>query len=146
MGQKFLGSCFVGCRLDGSNGHVKGENFAISVRNDSGRLKTFVESHFRDANESGGQTFAGMGENRDAVANFGFDGQFVFHGNTLAVRDEVGNNFLRLFDGIFVELVQLAPVGLVIHEFVDAAFGVAKGNLEGHNVVDVNFSFDFHGV
>ena len=85
-----------------------------------------------------------MGESRDAVANFGFDGQFVFHGNTLAVRDELGNNFFRFFDTIFVELVELAPVGLVVHEFVDAAFSVAKGNLESHDVVDVDFSLDFH--
>jgi hypothetical protein len=27
---------------------------------------------------------------------------------------------------------------------VDAAFSVAKGNLESHNVVDVDFSLDFH--
>ena len=137
---------FVGCRLDGNNGHVKGENFAITVRNDSGRLETFLRSLFGDADESGGQTFAGMGENRDAVAIHSFEGEFVFHGNTLAVRDEVGNNFLRLFDTIFVELVKSAPVGLVVHEFVDAPFGIAKGNLEGHDVVDVNFGFDFHGV
>ena len=142
----FSDHIFVGYRLDGSKVHVKGENFAITVRNDSGRLKTFVESHFGDADESGGQTFAGMGVNRDAVASLRFDGQFVFHGDTLAVGDEVGNNFLRLFDTIFVELVQSAPVGLVVHEFVDAPLGVAKGNLEGHDVVDVNFSFDFHGV
>jgi hypothetical protein len=150
VGHTFKGSkyfadhIFIGLRLNGSKIHVKGKNFAITVRNDSGRLKTFVESHFRDANKSGGQTFAGMGENRDAVANFGFDGQFVFHGNTLAVGDELGNNFFCLFDRIFVELVELAPVGLVVHEFMDAAFGIAKGNLEGHDVVDVDFSFDFH--
>lgn len=85
-----------------------------------------------------------MGKNRDAVANFGFDGQFVFHGNTLAVGDEFGNNFFCLFDGIFVELVELAPVGLVVHEFMNAAFSVAKSNLESHDVVDVDFSLDFH--
>jgi hypothetical protein len=137
---------FVGCRLDGSNGHVKGENFAITVRNDSGRLETFLHSFFGDANESGGQTFAGMGKGREAIAVCGFKSKFVFHGDTLAVGDELGNNFFRFFDTIFVELVKSAPVGLVIHEFVDAAFCVAKGNLESHDVVDVNFGFDFHGV
>jgi len=136
---------FVGCRLDGSNGHVKGENFAISVRNDSGRLETFLRSFFGDANESGGQTFAGVGKSCEAVAIHSFEGEFVFHEDTLAVRDELGNNFFRFFNTIFVELVQSAPVGLVVHEFVDAAFGVAKGNLESHDVVDVNFGFDFHG-
>jgi len=85
-----------------------------------------------------------MGENRDAVAGCGFDGQFVFHGLTLAVREQVGNNFFRFFDGIFVEFVELAPVGLVIHQFVDAAVGVIERDPEGHDVVDVNFSFDFH--
>jgi len=134
----------MGYRLDGSNGHVKGKNFAITFRNNSGRLETCLDSGFGDANESGGQTFASVRVNRDAVASFGFDGQFVFHGDTLTVRDELGNNFFRLFNRIFVEFVQLAPIGLVIHEFVDAAFGVAKGNLEGHDVVDVNFSFNFH--
>lgn len=64
--------------------------------------------------------------------------------DTLAVRDDVGNNFLRLFDGIFVEFVQLAPIGLVIHQLIDAAFGVAKGDLQGNEVIDVNFSFNFH--
>ena len=144
MGQKFLGSCFVGCRLGGNKVRVKGENFAITVRNDSGRLETFLHSFFGDANESGGQTLAGVRINRKAVASRGFKNQFVFHGDTLAVGDELGNNFFRLFDRIFVELVELAPVGLVVHEFVDAAFSVAKGNLESHNVVDVDFSLDFH--
>ena len=131
-------------RLSGSKVHVKSENFAITVRNDSGRLKTFLDSFFGDANESGSQTFAGMGKSREAIAVCRFKSKFIFHGDTLTVRDELGNNFFRLFNRIFVEFVQLAPVGLVIHKFVDAAFGVAKGNLEGHDVVDVNFSFNFH--
>lgn len=134
----------MGYRLDGSNGHVKGKNFAITFRNNSGRLETCLDSGFGDANESGGQTFASVRVNRDAVASFGFDGQFVFHVDTLTVHDDVCNNFLRLFDRIFVEFVKVAPVGLVIHEFVDAPFGVAKGDLESHDVVDVNFSFNFH--
>ena len=142
--KNFADHIFYGLRLDGNDVVVKSENFAITFGNNSGRLETFLDSGFGDMDESGGQTLAGMGENRDAVASCGFDGQFVFHGLTLTVRDELGNNFFRFFDRIFVEFVQLAPVGLVIHEFVDAAFGVAKGNLEGHDVVDVNFSFDFH--
>ena len=140
----FSNHIFYLYRLNGNNGHVKAKNFTVAIRNDSGRLKTFLESGFGNANESGSQTFAGMGKKRDAVASLCFDGQFVFHGETLAVGDEVGNNFFRLFNGIFVELVQLAPVRLVVHEFVDAPFGIAKSNLEGYNVVDVDFSFNFH--
>ena len=70
--------------------------------------------------------------------------QFVFHGATLAVRDHVGKDFLRFFDRIFVELVQLAPVGLVVHQLVDATMRVAKRDLEGHDVVDVDLNFHFH--
>lgn len=51
---------------------------------------------------------------------------------------------MRFFDTIFVELVQLAPVGLVVHQLVDAAMGVAKRDLEGHDVVDVDLNFHFH--
>ena len=142
--KNFADHIFYGYRLGGNKVVVKGENFAITVRNDSGRLKTFLDSFFRDANESSSQTFAGMGKGREAIAVCRFKSKMVFHGDTLTVRDELGNNFFRLFNRIFVEFVQLAPVGLVIHKFVDAAFGVAKGNLEGHDVVDVDFSFDFH--
>jgi len=70
--------------------------------------------------------------------------QFVFHGDTLAVRDHVGKDFLRFFDTIFVELVQLAPVGLVVHQLVDATMRVTQSDLEGHDVVDVDLNFHFH--
>jgi len=70
--------------------------------------------------------------------------QFVFHVDTLAVRDHVGNNFLRLFDRIFVEIVKLAPVRLVVHEFIDAPSSVAKSDFQVNEVVDVNFNFHFH--
>ena len=85
-----------------------------------------------------------MRKNRKAQAGCGFEDQFVFHVDTLAVRDHVGNNFLRLFDRIFVEFVQIAPVGLVVHEFMNAPFRIAKGNLEGNKIVDVDFNFHFH--
>lgn len=142
--KNFADHIFYRLRLSGNEVVVKGENFAITFGNNSGRLKTFLGSGFGDSHESSSQTFASVRKNRDAVARFGFDSQFVFHGFTLTVRDEVGNNFFCLFDTFFVEVVQLAPIGLVIHQFVDAPFGVAKGDLESHDVVDVNFSFDFH--
>lgn len=149
--KNFADHIFYKLRLSGNKVHVKGKNFAITVRNDSGRLKTFLDSFFGDANESGSQTLAGMGKIREAVAVYRLKDQFVshvfgfvFHGDTLTVREEVGNNFFRFFDRIFVEFVQIAPVGLVVHEFMNAPFSIAKGNLEGHDVVDVNFSFNFH--
>lgn len=70
--------------------------------------------------------------------------QFVFHADTLAVRDHVGKDFLRFFDTIFVELVELAPVGLVVHQLVDTTMRVAQSDLEGHDVVDVDLNFHFH--
>ena len=150
VGNTFKGSknfsdhIFYKLRLSGNKVHVKGKNFAITVRNDSGRLKTFLNSFFGDANESGGQTFASVRKIREAVAVHRLKNQFVFHGNTLAVRDHFGKNFLRFFHRIFVELVKIAPIRLVVHEFIDAPFSVAKGNLEGNKIVDVNFNFHFH--
>jgi len=85
-----------------------------------------------------------VGKGREAVAGCGLQNQFVFHGATLAVRDHVGKDFLRFFDRIFVELVQLAPVGLVVHQLVDATMRVAQSDLEGHDVVDVDLNFHFH--
>jgi hypothetical protein len=81
---------------------------------------------------------------RKTVASVGYENQFVFHGDSLAVRDGLSKDFLRFFDTIFVELVQLAPVGLVVHQLVDATMRVAQSDLEGHDVVDVNFNFHFH--
>ena len=123
---------------------VKNKNITISVRNDFGGLKTILGSFFRDADESGGQTFAGVGKSREAVAVYCLKNQFVFHRDTLAVGDGLGKDFLRFFDRIFVELVQLAPVGLVVHQLVDATMRVAQSDLEGHDVVDVHLNFHFH--
>jgi len=60
--KNFADHIFYRLRLSGNKVHVKGKNFAITVRNDSGRLKTFLDSFFGDANESGGQTFASVGK------------------------------------------------------------------------------------
>ena len=157
VGNTFKGSknfsdhIFYGLNLVDCKAHVKSENFTITVRNNFCRLKTILDFFFRDADESGGQTFASVRKIREAVAVYRLKDQFVshvfsfvFHGDTLAVRDHVGNNFLRLFDRIFVEFVQIAPVGLVVHEFMNAPFRIAKGNLEGNKIVDVDFNFHFH--
>jgi hypothetical protein len=149
--KNFSDHIFYKLRLSGNKVVVKGKNFAITVRNDSGRLETFLNSFFGDANESGGQTLAGMGKIREAVAVYCLKNQFVshifsfvFHGDTLAVVDDFGKNFFALFNRIFVVLVQVAPVRLVVHEFIDAAVSVVERDPESHDVVDVNFSFDFH--
>jgi len=81
---------------------------------------------------------------RKAQAGCSFKNQFVFHGTILAVGDHVGNNFLRLFDRIFVEVVKLAPIGFVVHEFVNASSSVAKSDFQINEVVDVDFNFHFH--
>lgn len=135
---------FYWLRLSGNKVAVKDKNITVTVRNDFRRKKTFLHSFFGNADESGGESFASVGKGRVAIAGCGFEDQFVFHGDTLAVRDHVGKDFLRFFDRIFVELVQLAPVGLVVHQLVDAALGVAKRDLEGHDVVDVDLNFHFH--
>lgn len=150
VGNTFKGSknfsdhIFYGLNLVDCKAHVKSGNFTITVRNNFCRLETILDFFFRDADESGGQTFASVRKIREAVAVHRLKNQFVFHVDTLAVRDHIGNNFLRLFDRIFVEFVQIAPVGLVVHEFMNAPFRIAKGNLEGNKIVDVNFNFHFH--
>lgn len=142
--KNFADHIFYGLNLVDCKAHVKSENFAITVRNNFCRLETILDFFFRDTDESGGQTFASVRKIREAIAVYRLKDQFVFHVDTLAVHDDVCNNFLCLFDRIFVEFVKVAPVGLVIHEFVDAPFGIAKGNLQGDEIVDINFSFNFH--
>ena len=157
VGNTFKGSknfsdhIFYGLNLVDCKAHVKSENFTITVRNDSGGLKTFLDSFFGDANESGGQTFASVRKIREAVAVYRLKDQFVshvfsfvFHVDTLAVVDDFGKNFFALFNGIFVVLVQVAPVRLVVHEFIDAAVTVVERDPESHDVFDVDFSFNFH--
>ncbi len=134
----------MGYRLDGNNVHVKTKNFTISVRNDSGRLETLLSSLFGDANESGGQTLAGVWENRKAVASCGFKNQFVFHGCTLAVRDDVGKDFFRIYDGIVVEFVHFAPIRVFVHKLPNPIEAVIQGNLNLDNIVDVNLGLDFY--
>lgn len=85
-----------------------------------------------------------MGKIVKTVAIFSFKDKLIFYWGSLTVRDDICNNFFRLFDGIFVEFVELAPVGLVVHQFVDATVGVIERDPEGHDVVDINFSFNFH--
>ena len=140
----FSDHIFYWLRLSGNKVAVKDKNITVTVRNDFRRLETFLHSFFGNADESGGESFPSVGKGRVAIAGCGFKNQFVFHVDTLAVRDGLGKDFLRFFDTIFVELVQLAPVGLVVHQLVDAAMSVAKRDLEGHDVVDVNFNFHFH--
>ena len=140
----FSDHIFYWLRLSGNKVIVNRKNITVTVRNDFRRKKTFLHSLFGNADKSGGESFASVGKGRIAQAGCGFEDQFVFHGDTLAVRDDFGKDFLRFFDTIFVELVQLAPVWLVVHQFVDAALGVAKRDLEGHDVVDVNLNFHFH--
>lgn len=144
--KNFADHIFYGLNLVDCKAHVKSENFTISVRNNFCRLETILDFFFRDTDESGGQTFASVRKIREAIAVYRLKDQFVFHVDTLAVHDDVCNNFLCLFDRIFVEFVKVAPVRLVIHEFVDAPFGIAKGNLQGDEIVDVNFSFNFHAL
>jgi hypothetical protein len=150
VGDTFKGSknfsdhIFYWLRLSGNKVVVKNKNITVTVRNDFRRLETIFQTLTVETLESGGESFASVGKGRVAVAAYGLEDQFVFHGATLAVRDDFGKDFLRFFDRIFVELVQLAPVGLVVHQLVDATMRVAKRDLEGHDVVDVNFNFHFH--
>ena len=140
----FSDHIFYWLRLSGNKVAVKDKNITVTVRNNFRRKKTFLHSFFGNADESGGESFASVGKGRIAQAGYGFEDQFVFHGDTLAVRDDFGKDFLRFFDRIFVELVQLAPVWLVVHQLVDATMRVAQSDLEGHDVVDVDLNFHFH--
>lgn len=142
--KNFSNHIFYKYRLVDCKAHVNGENFAISVRNDICRFKAIFGSHFVHSVKGFVQTFPSVRVGRKACAGVGINHQFVFHDVTLAVRDHVGKNFLRFFHRIFIELVNVAPVGLVVHEFIDAPFGVGKGDLEGDKVVYVNFDFHFH--
>ena len=150
VGDAFKGSkdfsnhIFYWLRLSGNKVVVKNKNITVTVRNDFRRLETVFQTLTVETLESGGESFASVGKGRVAVAAYGLENQFVFHGDTLAVRDHVGKDFLRFFDRIFVELVQLAPVGLVVHQLVDATMRVAQSDLEGHDVVDVDLNFHFH--
>jgi hypothetical protein len=150
VGDTFKGSknfsdhIFYWLRLSGNKVVVKNKNITVTVRNDFRRLETIFQTLTVETLESGGESFASVGKGRVAVAAYGLENQFVFHEATLAVRDNVGNNFLRLFDRIFVEVVQPSPIGLVIHEFINASSSVAKSNFQVNEVIDVDFNFHFH--
>lgn len=144
-----VGSPYTPChtklrKLIYCDAHVKGENFAISVWNDSRILKAVFWPYFVHSVKSFFKTFASVWVIQETVASVGRDNQFVFHDKILAVRDQICNNFFRFFDRFFVKIIKLAPVWLVIHEFINAPFGIAKGDLQNNNVVNVNFSFNFH--
>ncbi len=150
VGDTFKGSknfsdhIFYWLRLSGNKVVVKNKNITVTVRNDFRRLETIFQTLTVETLESGGESFASVGKGRVAVAAYGLENQFVFHEATLAVCDHLGNNFLRLFDRIFVEVVQPSPIGLVIHEFINAPSSVAKSNFQVNEVVDVDFNFHFH--
>lgn len=68
VGNTFKGSkdfsdhIFYWLRLSGNKVAVKDKNITVTVRNDFRRKKTFLDSFFGNADESGGESFASVGE------------------------------------------------------------------------------------
>ena len=61
-GKDFSDHIFYWLRLSGNKVAVKDKNITVTVRNDFRRKKTFLDSFFGNADESGGESFASMGE------------------------------------------------------------------------------------
>lgn len=70
--------------------------------------------------------------------------QFVVHGQTLVVVDDLGKDFLSGFDLFLVKLIKPPPLRLVVHQFFDASSRTVESSVKGHNLVDLNFNFHFH--
>lgn len=142
--KNFANHIFYWLRLSRNEVVVKGENFAITVRNNFGREETVFVALFVHTIKCSLQAFFVVRKNRKAQAGCGFKNQFVFHGDTLAVCDDLSKNFLCLFNIFFVEVVQSPPVRLVIHQLVDSTLCALERDLESHDVVDVHLNFHFH--
>lgn len=61
-GKDFSDHIFYWLRLSGNKVAVKDKNITVTVRNDFRRKKTFLDSFFGNADESGGESFASVGE------------------------------------------------------------------------------------
>jgi len=70
--------------------------------------------------------------------------QFVVHGETLIVVDDLGKDFFSGLNLFLVKLVKPSPLGFVVHQFFDASSRTVQSGVKGHDLVDLNFNFHFH--